>query len=117
MKFSNLFAAGLLLGCNGCVVHQPVPAAVLAPAPAVQNCRQFQDTVTVDGTPQRATGTTCQQPDGSWRIVAPQTANPPATVVAAAPYPAYPAYPYYYGYPAFYGPSVGVGFRFGGRFH
>jgi hypothetical protein len=123
MKYAGLFVVGVLLSCGGCVVRQPVPiaapATAVAPAPAAQNCREFQDTVTVDGTQQRAVGTTCQQPDGSWRIAGPQAATPSPTAAAAIPYPpAYPVYSYYpyYGYPAFYGPSVALGFRFGGRF-
>jgi len=32
-------------------------------------CREFQQTVIIDGQSQRAYGTACQQPDGSWRIV------------------------------------------------
>lgn len=120
MKYLGFLFAGLLL--SGCVVHEvPVAAPAAAPAQANQNCREFQDTVTVGGTQQRAYGTTCQQADGSWHIVAPALASPPPTAVAApAPVAVYPAYPYYYpyyGYPAYYGPSIGVGFRFGGHWH
>ena len=32
-------------------------------------CREFQQTITVDGREQSAYGTACQQPDGSWKIV------------------------------------------------
>lgn len=32
-------------------------------------CREFQETVTIDGRQQSAYGVACQQPDGSWRIV------------------------------------------------
>src|SRR6185437_1823809 len=133
MRYLGLAAGGALLACSGCVVHQPVPVAApasqaAAPAPAAQNCREFQDTVTVGGKPQRAYGTTCQQADGSWQIQSPPEAEqapaasaaPPYPVYAPYPvYPAYPAYPYYYGYPGYYGPSVGVGvgFRFGGHGH
>jgi len=122
MRYLSVAFSGVLLACSGCVVHQPVPMAeALPPAQVAQNCREFQNTVTVGGTQQQAHGTTCQQPDGSWQIVSPQgTGAPPqaAAVVAAPVYPAYPYYPYpAYGYPAYYGPSVGIGFRFGGRFH
>lgn len=34
-----------------------------------QYCREFQQTVTIDGRTERAYGTACQQPDGSWKIV------------------------------------------------
>ena len=33
------------------------------------NCREFQTTVVIDGQPQSAHGTACQQPDGSWAVV------------------------------------------------
>lgn len=32
-------------------------------------CREYQTTVTVGGREERAFGTACQQPDGSWKIV------------------------------------------------
>jgi surface antigen len=32
-------------------------------------CREFQQTITVGGRSERAYGTACRQPDGSWRIV------------------------------------------------
>lgn len=125
MQRVHLPLAALVLACAGCVAvppPAPPPVAVAAPAPqapAPQNCREFQQTVTVGGQPQQGYGTTCQQPDGSWQIVSPPTASPappPPAVVAAPypyPYPAYP-YPYYYGYPGYVGPpvSVGLGFRF-----
>jgi surface antigen len=31
-------------------------------------CRDYQTTVVIDGKNERATGTACRQPDGSWRI-------------------------------------------------
>jgi surface antigen len=31
-------------------------------------CREYQTTVVIDGKQERATGTACRQPDGSWRI-------------------------------------------------
>lgn len=33
------------------------------------DCRQFEQTIYIDGRPQRGTGTACREPDGSWRIV------------------------------------------------
>lgn len=33
-----------------------------------QYCREFQQTVTVQGESQQAYGTACRQPDGSWKI-------------------------------------------------
>lgn len=34
-----------------------------------QYCREFQQTVYIDGEPEQAYGTACRQPDGSWKIV------------------------------------------------
>ena len=31
-------------------------------------CRQYVTDAVIDGQPQKATGTACRQPDGSWRI-------------------------------------------------
>jgi surface antigen len=31
-------------------------------------CREFQNTVTIGGNQEKAYGTACRQPDGSWRI-------------------------------------------------
>ena len=32
-------------------------------------CREYQSSVTIDGKQQRAYGTACRQPDGSWKII------------------------------------------------
>jgi surface antigen len=32
-------------------------------------CREFQQTVTIDGKQERAYGTACRQPDGSWQMM------------------------------------------------
>lgn len=34
-----------------------------------QYCREFEQSVTVDGRTERATGVACRQPDGSWKVV------------------------------------------------
>lgn len=34
-----------------------------------QQCREYQQTVTIGGETQEAYGTACREPDGSWRIV------------------------------------------------
>ena len=34
-----------------------------------QNCREFQQTVTIGGRTEQAYGTACRQADGSWRVV------------------------------------------------
>jgi len=31
-------------------------------------CREFQSNVTIDGKPDKAYGTACRQPDGSWKV-------------------------------------------------
>jgi len=46
----------------------PAVATYGAPAAGGGECREYQSTVTIDGRPQRAFGTVCRQPDGSWRI-------------------------------------------------
>jgi hypothetical protein len=48
------------------------PAAPAQPGtggPSTANCRDYTTTETIDGRPQTVTGSACQQPDGSWRIV------------------------------------------------
>jgi surface antigen len=32
-------------------------------------CREFQQTIMIGGQPQKAYGTACHQPDGTWKIV------------------------------------------------
>ncbi|MEK9670900.1 MAG: RT0821/Lpp0805 family surface protein [Rhodospirillaceae bacterium] len=34
-----------------------------------RNCREYETTIVIDGKTEKATGTACRQPDGSWRIV------------------------------------------------
>ncbi|MGQ4807555.1 hypothetical protein NKDENANG_00909 [Candidatus Entotheonellaceae bacterium PAL068K] len=34
-----------------------------------QYCREYQQTVTIDGKQQKSYGTACRQPDGSWKVV------------------------------------------------
>jgi len=36
--------------------------------PAGQYCREYQQTIYIDGRPQSAYGTACRQPDGSWAL-------------------------------------------------
>lgn len=55
----------------------PVASAPMAEAPDGdsfigpngQTCRTFRSTATIDNTPQEVQGTTCLQPDGTWRMV------------------------------------------------
>ena len=47
---------------------------VVVPRPAFKNeldqyCREFQQTVVINGEKQSAYGTACRQPDGQWKIV------------------------------------------------
>jgi surface antigen len=49
-------------------------AGVVTPTRTYQNasgeyCREFQQAVNIDGQEQKAYGTACRQPDGSWKIV------------------------------------------------
>ncbi|MBX2856711.1 MAG: glycine zipper 2TM domain-containing protein [Rhodobacteraceae bacterium] len=37
--------------------------------PAGQVCREYTQTITIDGRGETATGVACRQPDGTWRIV------------------------------------------------
>lgn len=48
------------------VAATPQPAYQTASG---QYCREFQQTITIDGRTETAYGTACRQPDGSWRIV------------------------------------------------
>jgi surface antigen len=34
-----------------------------------QYCREYQQTITIDGQPNQSYGTACRQPDGSWKIM------------------------------------------------
>jgi surface antigen len=84
-----------------------------------QYCREYQQTVVINGSQQQAYGTACRQPDGSWNVATaqPQTRNqvvvrervvtPVYRPVYYDPY--YPRYypryyPYYPYYPAYYWP-------------
>ena len=49
-------------------------SGTITPRPAVQRdggeyCREYQQTITVDGRSEQAYGTACRQSDGSWKIV------------------------------------------------
>jgi hypothetical protein len=77
-------------------------------------CREYTQTVRIDGQEQQAQGQACLQPDGSWRLTPPPGVAPSTTTVplryAYPTYPYYPSYPYYGYYPYYpyypwYGPS------------
>lgn len=59
------------------VVAQPAPVVVVPTAPAATvaaapqpYCREYQTTTMVGGELKPSYGTACQQPDGSWKILA-----------------------------------------------
>jgi surface antigen len=76
-------------------------------------CREFTQTVQIDGQNVQAYGTACRQPDGTWQLISRQTEAPAQEVVirerVVAPqyyhsgyYPGY--YPYYGSYYPYYRP-------------
>jgi hypothetical protein len=122
-----ILAVAFLAG--GCVVPPPQQAYVApppvytpppqppaaAPAPAAQNCQEYNSQITVGGVPQPAYGWACQQPDGSWRI-SQDVPGQPAQVYVVPANPAYPVgYPYW-AYDPYWGPRIAIGgtFVFGG---
>jgi hypothetical protein len=131
MSSPNIRASVTLaaLICAGCVASPPpppvMPMTMIAPPPqavaapqaaaapqaqaaqAGQTCREYQQTITLNGQPQEAWGTTCLQPDGTWKVVSqPSDAAPAASSSVAPPPPpppvqqqaiavqSYPAYAY-----------------------
>ena len=49
-------------------------SGTVTPQPSYKNargryCREYQQTITVNGETEKAYGTACRQPDGSWKIV------------------------------------------------
>jgi hypothetical protein len=91
----------------GCVA---APPPIFAPAASAQmaprQCREFNTTIIVDGREQPAYGTACLQPDGSWRVVPPQTVAPRETYVERRVYVPYDPPRYYYPPPYYYRPPV-----------
>ncbi len=51
-------------GHRGTVTPQPAYQA-----PQGQQCREYQQTVTIGGRTEQAYGTACRQPDGTWKVV------------------------------------------------
>jgi hypothetical protein len=122
LRIPSILAVSLAAICGGCVVEPPPPVVAASPQPppaaAPATCREFRQTITVGGEAKEGWGTTCQQADGRWKVVAaPSPPAPPPPQVAAAPVAVYPyytyAYPYYY--PA-YPPAFLGGVVVGGRF-
>ena len=129
VRFFRTSLASLTIALSGCVVAPPPTPVITAPAtapvatssaPQTQHCREFQKTVTIGGRSQEAYGTSCLQPDGSWKIVSPEETSPspaPPPVAAVPVFPAYRPVPFAY-YPGYvFGPpvAVGLGFGFGRR--
>jgi hypothetical protein len=122
-RMRALFLLLPLIG-SACVAEatpSPQLAAVQpVPAPAQQDCREFNTSVAIGGQQQPAYGTACLQPDGSWKIEQHVGDQAPQTyVVSPQQYLAYYP-PVYYEDPWFFGPPLFVGGIFigGGReFH
>ena len=104
-------------------------AAPPAPPKTTQTepqCREFQRTITIGGKTEKAYGTACRQPDGTWKEVDKGSAtSPPPRQAQAEPDNSFPyqGYPRRYlgpGYAPFqfgvgvgnYGGGVGYGFGF-----
>lgn len=91
---------------------------------ALQNCREFNAQVTVEGQPRQAVGQTCQQPDGSWQVTLNTPGLPqqvytlPPQAIYLYPYPEPYSWwdPWFYGPPLFVGSPVFLGHGFH-RFH
>ena len=112
-----MIAGGLALsGCEttpesgaGATAKAAPPAPPKAARTDAQ-CREFQRTITIGGKTEKAYGTACRQPDGTWKEVDKGSATPPPPRQAQAePDNSFP----YQGYPRRYlGPGAGP-FYFG----
>ncbi|MDH3703075.1 MAG: hypothetical protein OEU46_17350 [Alphaproteobacteria bacterium] len=75
-------------------------------------CREFQESIVIDGKPQRAYGTACRQPDGTWKRVSSSKEPTTEAPVSSFPYRGHPGgyarYPHYY-------PRYHFGFGYGHR--
>ena len=124
-----LLASALLL--SACAqVDEPPPVlastlssgatASVAPVAETQNCREFTAPIRVGSVEREGYGRACEQPDGSWRIVAPAAdaqQTPQHTTTYTTNYYPYPYYGYpYYGYP-YYPPFFGFGLGFASFHH
>jgi surface antigen len=58
-------------GASGTVTAPPPGAPTVAPVGSTgrPECREFQQTITINGKTEKAYGTACRQADGTWRIV------------------------------------------------
>ena len=63
------------LGLAGCTYvyyptqPQPADASPAGETVSPANCREYTQTVTIEGRPVQAVGHACRQQDGSWRIM------------------------------------------------
>lgn len=85
----RLGVLGLLSLLAGCAAPWPgpsggVPGAYPGGPGSIAACSTVNEPVTIDGVPRLATATSCEQPDGSWRIVQ-QTPGLPNQVYALPP--------------------------------
>jgi surface antigen len=69
----KLFALAAVLVLAGCTYYYypaaaPRSAQAAAQSAASADCREFTETVTIDGQPRQLTGRACPQPDGTWRL-------------------------------------------------
>lgn len=119
----RIFPVVVMLLCTGCVVAPPPPpytlAAIPQSEPSQQACREFDTPVTINGQQQKAHGTACLQPDGSWKVEQNLPNEASQTYILAPPDyqqyypPAYVADPWFYGPPLFFsGVFIGGGWGY-----
>lgn len=94
---------------------KPAPPASAPPPEAAakpeQECREYQQTVTIDGKPQKAYGRACRQADGTWKTVGEMKKIPPPPNPSKQVHNSYPYGWYGYDYP--YGPRYRPGYSIG----
>lgn len=110
------FVLLVVLACSACVAPVPMPGVGVpfAPPAVVEepDCRDFSTPVVVNGRAERAHGTACLQPDGSWRIKQ-SIANAPPQIYVTVPHVYRPYYPPpYWSNRWFYGPPLFLGHVF-----
>lgn len=88
MKMNVSLIAAALAMMAGAAQAQVLSAG----SDAGQYCREYIQTVTIAGKTQKGYGTACLQPDGSWRIAAPEAEEQAAYDTAADGVAAYDTY-------------------------
>jgi hypothetical protein len=70
MRLAQYFSSGFVaaLAALGSVVASS-PATAAAPPPIPSHCRDFTESVVLDGARQRVHGMACRRSDGSWQVV------------------------------------------------